>query len=1084
MTRRPHDLLPGDRVGSLRVVEEIGRGAFGAVYRAHDEVIGRDVALKVVGGLDLDDKRWALIEREIKVLGRLAHPNIVTLHHIHVTDDGRRMLEMELVEGMDLGERIESSGPLPAHEVRDIVRQLCAALEAAHERGIVHRDVKPANVLLGLDGRVRLADFGLGRDTTEASLSHSAEALIGSPHFLAPELLDGEAASPASDLWSVGVVVYLSLTGKRPFQADSLAALFAQIHAAPVPPLPREVPTGLRRSVAACLARSPTMRVASARQLLALLDQDDPPAQAVAGDALACPLGRDAEVTAIERALALAPSDSMHALALCGDRGVGLTRLLEYGQDLARARARPVLSVRLDPVEGLLRGLGLALARAGHATSGDGHAQLLQALSVWARSGGNGGGALLAVDDLGSGNRDDARFLAAVLQELTDQRVVVLLALHRTDGSVEAPLELPHHPALRAMEVPPLGLAATDALLIQQCSPRRVDASLRCTLVERSAGNPRHLLELLDEAVERNLVEMTPTCVAPTKNWDPEFVPVAVVERVRARLASLSDESRELLELASITGVVVDPRLLSHLAGAPELAVLRELQRLVRQGGWFARESEGIRFAEPVVRDAICNSISAPLRRRLHELAAQSLVAEGANDIGSRVRRAEHWLGAGERIRSMEEAAGAVLLASGGDAIRTLGLAKRFRLLWDTDGSVLPVVLAARLRVVPALLDAGEHSGAIDLLESCRSSVEAMEDARLRGLIELRTANVEQWTQGVGGVDAERLSTARSALRGTDEERQLLSILASVARHHVRVAEAGDYLHELAAEAKRARDEVGLGRAQLLMAGLARLTLRAGDALGLYAEARERFEAAAHHMNACVCSANAALASLALGDHDAALRSARHARLGLERRGATQLAWGASTTEAMVLLASDQPHEAIVLLRSTGAGDAVLDGRYSSSSTAEVLARLATWKRDAALHERALTAWRRAAVTQGDRLVLSVHEYCDNWSGQQPRDRGQQLDIPVLMRERIWPLTLFGCLARLATALSAGAYPIELGEGPWEQQEEFLAGVGERAPELRSLAREAARLISGCGSPRRDAVVASLRREVGPYWAG
>lgn len=216
----------GDRLiaGRYRLIGALGEGGMGVVWRARDEALGREVAVKEVrapAGLAGDDVRrlYARLEREAWAAARITHRNVVTVYDV-VTEDGRPWIVMELVRGLSLSEALDAEGPMPPQRAARIGAEVLAALRAAHEAGVLHRDVKPANVLLANDGRVVLTDFGIAVVEGSSNLTMTGE-LVGSPEFLAPERALGRTAGPASDLWSLGVLLYAAVEGNSPFRQDT-----------------------------------------------------------------------------------------------------------------------------------------------------------------------------------------------------------------------------------------------------------------------------------------------------------------------------------------------------------------------------------------------------------------------------------------------------------------------------------------------------------------------------------------------------------------------------------------------------------------------------------------------------------------------------------------------------------------------------------------------------------------------------------------------------------------------------------------------------------------------------------------------
>jgi serine/threonine protein kinase len=213
-----------------RLLTEVGRGGMGTVWHARDEALGRDVAVKEVilphGFSDEErDIQHQRTFREARTAARLSHPGVVTVYDV-VEEDGRPWIVMELISGRSLHEQIKRDGVLPPERVAQIGRQMLGALRVAHEAGILHRDVKPSNVLVS-GSRAVLTDFGIARAQSDATLTQTG-MLIGSPAYIAPERARGRVAVPASDMWSLGVTMYAALEGKSPFERpDAMASLVA-----------------------------------------------------------------------------------------------------------------------------------------------------------------------------------------------------------------------------------------------------------------------------------------------------------------------------------------------------------------------------------------------------------------------------------------------------------------------------------------------------------------------------------------------------------------------------------------------------------------------------------------------------------------------------------------------------------------------------------------------------------------------------------------------------------------------------------------------------------------------------------------
>jgi serine/threonine-protein kinase len=269
-------LLPaGSKLGRFQIASVLGQGAMGVVYLAHDPEIGRPVAIKTVRaeavGGESTQEIEARFQKEAKLAGRLQHPNIVTVYDVGRAGE-TLFIAMEYVDGKPLTRYLGAPDSLPLAVKVAIVRQVAEALGHAHERGVLHRDVKPGNILVGADGRVKVTDFGIGKFTgaTTSELTRTGH-MVGSPAYMSPEQVRGEKLDGRSDLFSLGIVLYELLTGARPFPGESITTLVYQIlHTEPRDPLEwkSDLPVATREVIARLLAKAPEKRPADAREFV------------------------------------------------------------------------------------------------------------------------------------------------------------------------------------------------------------------------------------------------------------------------------------------------------------------------------------------------------------------------------------------------------------------------------------------------------------------------------------------------------------------------------------------------------------------------------------------------------------------------------------------------------------------------------------------------------------------------------------------------------------------------------------------------------------------------------------------------
>ncbi|NEN77518.1 protein kinase domain-containing protein [Nocardioides zeae] len=341
---------PGDVIdGRYELVRVLGRGGMAVVLEARDLLLERSVAVKVLSDVDDDERAHERFVAEARLLARLHHPRLVTVLDAG-TVDGRPHIVMELVPGSDLA-AVLREGPLPPDRVARLGAEVAEALAHAHAAGIVHRDVKPGNVLVEDSGHVRLADFGIAR-LAEATTRHTRTGtVIGSPVYLAPEQVAGETVTTATDLYSLGLLLLEALTGEPPFTGTQVEVAMARL--ANGPTLPPTLPPGWAALLRDLTAREPAQRPAAAAaeaRLLALATDD--PAGATATAVL--------PVADLPSPASLAPPLPPHP----GGPAPSSTAVLpgrDRDRDVRRRRGPLLAAVGVVVVLGLVGGTALAL---------------------------------------------------------------------------------------------------------------------------------------------------------------------------------------------------------------------------------------------------------------------------------------------------------------------------------------------------------------------------------------------------------------------------------------------------------------------------------------------------------------------------------------------------------------------------------------------------------------------------------------------------------------------------------------------------------------------------------------------------
>jgi len=290
-----------EQIGRYKIIAKIGQGAMGEVYRAHDSVLNREVAVKTItAGRGEDETLRKRFQREAQSAAQLSHPNIVKVFEFGEENE-QLFMAMELLEGTELKQAI-IQGDLGLARKLDILEKVCEGLAFAHAANIVHRDLKPANIHLGKDGSVKIMDFGLARmggsDMTRTGM------VMGTPHYMSPEQVKGGKADSRSDVFSLGALAYELLTGHKPFEAETMHAVLYKVMQEEPPPARDLIPTlppVIAQVVERALAKEPTERFADAGQVLAALQRARQAVAAGRGDRSIIDVGRAGVVRPAER---------------------------------------------------------------------------------------------------------------------------------------------------------------------------------------------------------------------------------------------------------------------------------------------------------------------------------------------------------------------------------------------------------------------------------------------------------------------------------------------------------------------------------------------------------------------------------------------------------------------------------------------------------------------------------------------------------------------------------------------------------------------------------------------------------------
>jgi tetratricopeptide (TPR) repeat protein len=784
--------------GRFLVGRLLGAGAHGTVYEARDELSERTVAIKMLPRLD--PEALFRFKREFRVLTDLSHPNLVTLHELFVDERGA-FFTMELVPGTDFmswvrGEELEV---VDLARLRSALRQLAAGLHALHAAGRLHRDLKPSNVLVQPDGRVLVADFGL---VAELHAGHRAQETVGTPAYMSPEQAVGETLSPASDWYSVGVMLYEALTGSFPFAgARGMAMLLAK--QGERPPSASSIAPGIPEDLdALCdelLARDPAARPSGA-DLLARLGSEHEAHEPAAWPSLALPvLGREALLDRLRAALDAtggSPPTTAAVALVRGRSGAGKSALVERFVQVTSARVlhgrcyerESVPYKGLDALVDALRVhlLGDRSSRApAHSIAGG--AALVRQFPVLADVPGLAAfdavvpsdpierrrqavaalgelfarmarhePVVLVIEDLQWCDQDTAAVLTAILRP-ADRPPVLLLGTYRDE-------DLEHSPALRELLE---GLAGLGPVPVVEVEVGPLDQDTAIALARRIVGTgPRG--EALARAIAAQ-AEGSPLLVTelaraaqaglgdslPTETPDLDAV-------IRARAARLPPEARRLLQIVALAGgpteqaVVLEAADLSG-SGLEMLATLRS-RALVSTHG--PRASDRVEIFHDRIGRAIAGELDAHATRLRHARLAQALERHGADPEALAV----HFRAAGDTERALE-----YVQAAATAAMESLAF-KRAARLHALGLELLPPGDRRRVATLAGLGDALAHDGrSAAAAQAYLRAADAAEEGDRDRVLELRRAAAEHLLR------SGRMDEGLAALRRVLDELRLYS---------------------------------------------------------------------------------------------------------------------------------------------------------------------------------------------------------------------------------------------------------------------------------------------------------------------
>ena len=883
-----HAFQPGTRVGNLTIERELGRGGFAVVYLARDAILDRPVALKVLSlpeGAAISDEQRRSFLAEARIVGGFRTPHVVTLYHVHEHQGSGWMIEMEYVGGGSLRDRLGDGRSLPVSQVVDVLTGVLRGLQSAHERGVFHRDIKPANVLIADDGVAKLADFGTAHVLGNQSLStHSDGLIVGTPWYMAPEMLLGRTPTAASDLWSVGVLAYEMLTGELPFPQTGLSSLFFAVQNTAPPPLGRSVPRELAGLVMRCLVKRPEDRVSTADALLRTLQRtsgtfhlsdfvDSSPAPATTV------FGRDRELDDAQRWLDTVIGGRAATLRITGVTGMGKGAFVEEVRLRAQQRDLRWVSASATSGESVLAGLAAALGAVyGDRIERDGEGDVEQLRAATARE--ENAPVRWAVEHMLGRLLEDACVIVAVedAHELGKAEAKALCKLARRFDSTRFGLLFVGSPDgcdvaaaaadlrdVRSIALEGLSMEALYQHLEHYASGLSVPADVVRRIAQVTDGTPLFAEQVLEHLVARGALVASSGVYVATEGWRSTDLPERFLDAAVRRLDELDEGDRELLEVAAVDGREFDGNALAAVSGQPLLQVLRRLQSLCRGRAVLEPSETGYRFRSGMLQLALYDALAPEMRAAIHRALAEHLEMRTGGVLPERIAR--HWELSDELERARPHLIDAARRAFGReDLARFTDLARRAGLVAGDAGELLAGDRDLAVQLARTLREQGLSDDSATVLDALQSHAESTQDEDLASFLAVYRIVVPGFDGSAAQFDTEALRAAAERTADPCARLEADLVLGKRAKRAGDLDAAERHLGR-AAESARALDDRRVLSATLDQIGS--VALRRGElekARRLYREASALSSEIGRAGNAAVSLVNCALAGLQLGE--------------------------------------------------------------------------------------------------------------------------------------------------------------------------------------------------------------------------
>lgn len=686
------ELQPGARVGAYIFLREIGSGGMARVLLAKNPS-GELVALKVLRQSRLQQGMRRFL-REFRALSRVHHQNVV---RVEAYGDlfGHPFIAMEYVEGPDLHQVIRAmrtlTNPRRWQRAEAVLVDLCRALSAVHRKGLVHRDLKPSNVLVSKDGTCKLTDFGIVKDLDPANDPHGGSTtLVGTWAYASPEQCQGQAIDARSDLYSLGIILFAMLTGKRPFVAKDLQG-YLELHRDRPAPAPVDVragvPAHLNEICLKLLEKDKNDRYQSATEILYRLEAEERPSIAAASDTWAPPLvGRGLETQAIQEVLAALTSGRGGLLVLDGDDGAGKSRLLEVTMDQAKRlgfrvhraelrRGVPSFSATLAILKAIVADLGdrapstmrkdLEILARGDTQRTDGPQRIHDTSLGILRLGLEEAPHVLALDDLHEAHPREITIFRRVIHTLMvrdDLPLLVVTTMRPRANQAADDLVNPDVSGLtpREVTVGPLSRQEVADLVHKIIRASKASQQLADRLHRETEGNPLFVTEflrsLMNQGVLRAEADGYKLTLSPEQVETSHVeIPQSVRHILRARLKDISEASRHVLDVLAVAEQEMDIEVILDVTGEEEDGFLALTDPLLKSGLVRERRTGDDLFYTLTHRtftDVLYRDLKAKARSDLHLKMARALEGRYAHDPTVLESIGEHYRRAGEAGRA------------------------------------------------------------------------------------------------------------------------------------------------------------------------------------------------------------------------------------------------------------------------------------------------------------------------------------------------------------------------------------------------------------------------------------------------